>query len=576
MGELGIPVESGQVAAQATTLTAARFSSREMCFVLILWGCFLVRGFFYIGMIPLWEGYDEWAHFAYAQHLLAHGTLPLGDRTLVSREIEASFQFLPLPWEMRDCIVPHVTHDGYWQLSEAERSERSGKLKSIPRAWAIEVAQAKILNYEAQQPPLYYWLMQGPLYLLRNTPLSERVYSLRYLSFLAASLVIPIGFIVARRAFRNSGIALGVIAVVAVMPEFVLELSRVTNDSLATPLFSLLLLLAIRVYDEPGRTKWAVAYGTSLGLGLLTKAYFLTAIPMTALLFLWLFWRSPQSRRRVLRHACMIVGLVLVISGWWYLRSRLLTGSWSGLQQDVSLKNMSLMTLLNHAVHVNWRVAVDSFLVSHIYFGNWSFLQLRWWIYHLFRYLALIGVAGILVFFWRYLRKDHRQSEIADGGPILIALGFYCAFVLGLAYDITIIFADGGGSSTGGWYIYCLVTAELLLATAGTMAVLPGRLRFAFLPFLTACFAMLDLYGAHFVLIPYYTGLIAHKANGPLATFHIGQYSKEGIGLAASRLLENKPAFWSEPALWTAWLLFIGATAGIVALSIWLGKKSAN
>ncbi|MBZ5494942.1 MAG: hypothetical protein LAP85_00945 [Acidobacteriia bacterium] len=548
---------------------------REISLILIIWGCFLARGIFYAGIIPIWEGCDEWVHFAYAQHLLAHGTLPIGDTTRVSREIEASFQLLPLPWEMRDLAAPHVTHDGYWQLPAAEQADRSRKLKSIPQAWTLEPAQAKILLYEAQQPPLYYWMLQGPLYLLQGSPLPERVCLLRFLSLLMASIVIPIGYIVARRAFRDRGIAFGVIAVITAMPECVMELSRVANDSMATALYSMLLLLAIRIYDEPDRKKWSIAYGLTLGLGLLTKAYFLTAIPATALTFLWLYRSRPPQRRRVLLHGCLIAGTAFVMAGWWYIRSRLLTGSWSGLQEDVHLKGMSLPALLYLIPHVKWRVAFDAFFVSHIYFGNWSFLQLRAWIYHFFRYLALIGVAGFLIFLWRCLRKHRAQKSIAiDEKPVLIAVCFYLIFALGLAYHVMITFASSGGSSTNGWYIYCLVIAEILLVTAGTMAVLPVRLHSWILPFLTVCFAMLDLYATHLVLIPYYTGLIAHKPNGALATFHIEQYSREGIGLAVSRLLYNKPAFWNEYTLLVAWLFFLGATIGTVTLSMRLRSRS--
>jgi hypothetical protein len=62
--------------------------------------------------------------------------------------------------------------------------------------------------------------------------------------------------------------------------------------------------------------------------------------------------------------------------------------------------------------------------------------------------------------------------------------------------------------------------------------------------------------------------LIAHKLNGALATFHIEQYSKEGVGMVISRLSYNKPAFWGESALLASWLLYLAATVGLVALSV--------
>jgi hypothetical protein len=405
----------------------------EKFWVAAIWVCFLVRGFFYSGIIPLWEGYDEWAHFAYAQHVLAHGSLPLGQTTRVSREIEASFQYLPLPWAMDDVSGTKITQDLYWRLPQEEQAERSRQLRGIPREWGREFAQKNILLYEAQQPPLYYWLLAGPLHLLRDLPLPERVYLLRYLSFLLASAVIPIGYLVARRAFGSRSFAFGAIAVIALMPELVLELSRVANDSLATALYSALLWLALKVLDEPGRAGWSLAYGLTLGLGLLTKAYFLTAIPATALLLLWLFWKGDGRRRRILRNACLIAGVAFGVSGWWYVRCRLLTGSWSGLQQDVSLQKVPWTVFLQRILNINWRVAFDVFFSSHIYIGNWSFLGLRYWIYHFFRYLALLGVAGTVVFMWRWYRTGRTRPASFDGKSIQIAGGFYLMFYTGLA-----------------------------------------------------------------------------------------------------------------------------------------------
>ena len=54
--------------------------------MVVLWACFLVRLLFYSAMLPLWEGYDEWAHFAVVRqmvfggvthHVLHHATLPV-------------------------------------------------------------------------------------------------------------------------------------------------------------------------------------------------------------------------------------------------------------------------------------------------------------------------------------------------------------------------------------------------------------------------------------------------------------------------------------------------------------------
>jgi hypothetical protein len=222
---------------------------------------------------------------------------------------------------------------------------------------------------------------------------------------------------------------------------------------------------------------------------------------------------------------------------------------------------MTLFTLLQMVPAVDWKVAFDSFFVSHIYFGNWSFLQLRWWIYHSYLYLALFAALGFPIFAWRHFGRNRGQTPESIGeGAVLILAMFYLTFGLGIAYHVLVTFATGSGSSTCGWYAYCVVIAELSVAYAGAKALLPSRLHPWILPSLTACFALLDLYATHMVLIPYYTGLIAHNPNGALATFQVGQYSREGIGLAVNRLLEFKPWIWNAATLMTAWSAFVMTT----------------
>ena len=37
--------------------------------LVFVWLCFLARGVFYCVSLPLWEGFDEYAHFARVQHV---------------------------------------------------------------------------------------------------------------------------------------------------------------------------------------------------------------------------------------------------------------------------------------------------------------------------------------------------------------------------------------------------------------------------------------------------------------------------------------------------------------------------
>ncbi len=110
--------------------------------------------------------------------------------------------------------------------------------------------------------------------------------------------------------------------------------------------------------------------------------------------------------------------------------------------------------------------------------------------------------------------------------------------------------------------MYAVVVAEALLATLGLMTLCPAGQRNWVLPAGTALFVLLDLYTTHFLLLPYYTGLIAHRADGALAAFRLSQLGDGGFSLMMSRLM--LPA----PAAVALWLGFLIATLALPVLAV--------
>ena len=98
--------------------------------MLVIWLCFLMKGSFFAIFLPMWEGYDEFAHFGYVQTVALQSKGP----TQISREVEASLALVPLPWSLRTEPAPSVTHDAYWKLPEEERSRREAALRQLAPA----------------------------------------------------------------------------------------------------------------------------------------------------------------------------------------------------------------------------------------------------------------------------------------------------------------------------------------------------------------------------------------------------------------------------------------------------------
>src|ERR1019366_960492 len=116
-----------------------------------IWCCFLARALFYCTAVPLWEGYDEYSHFALIQYVATHnGRFPLGAiPPNNSRAVSESRRLTPGAW---------VIHDAYFSLPSLEQTARRARLEKLPVEWSREEAAPWEPLYEAQQPPLYYWI----------------------------------------------------------------------------------------------------------------------------------------------------------------------------------------------------------------------------------------------------------------------------------------------------------------------------------------------------------------------------------------------------------------------------------
>jgi hypothetical protein len=526
----------------------------------LVWLCFLARGLFYCSFLPLWEGYDEWAHFAYIDRLVTSGGFLVDRYAPVSREVQASLKCAPVPWEMSGMQQPSVTQDDYWRLPLDQRMARQSEFRAIPQSWSRQTDPPSSQIYEALQPPLYYWLLSGPYRIVSGAPLADRVFFLRYVSLVIASFSVPLVFLAAYRVFDNAGVALGTAALLAVAPEFMVDVCRVGNECLGVLLYSWLALLSL----DLGRRRTGIFAGIALGLGLLTKAYFLTAVPALGVLYTWRIWKAAKERRAPIYNAIVTFGIALLIGGWWYIRNYVATGTWSGLNESVMLRQYGLRQLLAGIGRVQWWRAIDSILVSHVWFGGWSSLGVRAWIYHvlfLVAGLAMVGVALVL-----------RRSAPVRRSSLYPLLAFYGLFWVGQLYNVLLLFLSKGVSTSMGWYMYCVVAAESALLVAGLRAITPKPGRAWVLPALITCLAVLDLYTVHFVSIPHYTGLIAHRANGSLTAFHLSQLYQIGLHEVLDRLSMNK-VLWLKPAtLGVIWGCYLAATLSLAGLSFWLGR----
>jgi hypothetical protein len=507
-----------------------------------IWICFLARGVFYCVALPLWEGFDEYSHFAYVQHV-DRGAWLVRPETRATREVERSIALAPMPWMLRNEAPPHETYESYWRLTAEVRLRRERELAALQSSADDALTP---LPAETQQPPLSYWLMAAVYKLVAGFPLPGQVLVLRLWNLLLTSMAVPAAWIAARRVLP--GAELIVAAAVALFPEMMFDGARVSNSALSIALYSLLAVVSLEVVD--GGRRAALWMGAAIGLGLLTKGFFLSALPAQLGFLLW----AIGKRKLPWRFAAGSIALTAVIPGWWYLHNLRMTGGFSTAIQDAALKHMPFSERVRHVAAVNWFTAVDSTFFSHIWFGGWSFLQVRAWIYHVFALVTIAAIVGLVVA-WRRRAPERRH--------IVALAALWILFCGGVAYHVLLTYLANGISSSAGWYLCAVIVPELILVSAG-LRVFWRHAAAA----LALAFALLDLYAMLFVALPYYSGLIGHRANGMLEAFHFHRLGEVGFGEMLQRLAANHPG--GVVAVAAAGCAYLIATAVLVAACVTL------
>jgi hypothetical protein len=183
---------------------------------------------------------------------------------------------------------------------------------------------------------------------------------------------------------------------------------------------------------------------------------------------------------------------------------------------------------------VNWLRVIDSAAMTHIWIGGWSFLQLRSWMYRIWEMIAILGLVGVALIARRVAWLLAAQS----------------LFVLATAYFSINAFLAMHISAGVGWYLIAMSAVEATLLACGFADSSDCGVHGS--PWHAALLALaLDVYTVHFLLVPYYTGLIRHRPDGAIESFHVDRISQLIAGL---------------PAIWP---LYLAANATLAAIILW-------
>jgi len=410
----------------------------------------LLIGVGYIAIMPPFEGFDETSHFASLRQIADTGTIPLYGRSFFPQDIAdypgpAAYSTVAPPFDSR------LTYAKFFAQPELVARFVRDYRRPHPHPPFVPSQQ---LNWEAQHPPLYYLLLAPVLRLIEPEPFVSQILVLRLISY---SLAVT-GVFLAMMAVRSSASNIEPQAAVAgfllypvMLPMFFPEFARLGNDSLCLLLAGAAAFSLAKSLADERSVVWPTALGASLGLGLLTKAFFLPimfAIGVLLLLRLWLGRGEAASPRLQWRNACLSLALAVLIGGGWYLRDNLTYGEFSGDAAAIQLAaSGGLWANLeqHHSLFIFAR-GVAVMAVTWVWAGTWSLVRMPPLLYAPLFMLLITAIGGFV--------KRLRDTPLTR--PEWLPVLLFASLGGGLFYHVVEMVAIDQ-SSTGGWYLHILM-----------------------------------------------------------------------------------------------------------------------
>ena len=370
--------------------------------LLLIYG--VVNAVLYSSLLPLWEGFDEEFHYGYVQYLGAHHRFPVLGPTALSLEINRSIGLLPMSYIMiRNVRLKGVrTFDQYFALDSATRHELYRQAHAIPTDLRLSESAQYYTNYEVHHAPLAYILMAIPDTLMSSVPLPWRVLIVRILASVSCVLLMFAGMTALGAAtgldHRYTSL---LIFLMFSCQMFWATVSHIANDWLAIACATWLIVWALCCHSKPA-LRSVVWLAVVLGLGLLSKAYFLVFVPLYGLVAI--VWFRRRAIR--IRELALMFGIPLLLAGPWYARNLVLYRNISGRVEETG--GVTTAGALKSLLSIPWLKSLPFMARGTFWMGNAMFTDFSVGTMNLL--LLLLLLIALILYVCRGLRADWMHS----------------------------------------------------------------------------------------------------------------------------------------------------------------------
>lgn len=422
---------------------AGATANRPWALVAIL-GLFVAGAVLYNVITPLYEAPDELQHAAFVAWLADERGLPVVDPVD------------PGPWEQEGTQPPLY----YWivarLLGRLPHEEASHLARLNPYAGIGDPERPDNKNRVLHNSELERWpYREGVLF----------VHLARSISTLMAVGTLGAIYYLGRTAFpERKGIALGMVGLVAFLPQFLFLSASINNDNLVILIASWVLALMARWLSASRLPGWLplAGLGALLGLAVLAKYSGLLLWPLVAGVMAWLAWRENRLGWLVLAGSSVFV-IALALSGWWFARNYRLYGELSGIGTHLAIMGTRRrLPSLAKAIR-----EFKGFRYSFWALFGWFNILVLDPFYWIVDGLTVLGLVGVGAFVARSIRRLPRWTR-----SVLVMLCVWLALVLAGVVQWTI-----RTPASQGRLLYPALGAFALFLVVGWTELIPRRLR---------------------------------------------------------------------------------------------------
>jgi hypothetical protein len=403
----------------------------------------LCIGLGYLAILPLFEGFDETANFSSMRQIADTGRIPVFGKDAIDREV-TDYQG-PIPYgSLAPPFDNGMVYSRFFQDQDLVNSYPQSYRESHPHAAYLPGDKP---NYQAQHPPFYYLLMALPERLTDHLSFVTQILLLRLASYLLALGGVVFGLLAVRRSAAPTSALLGFFAYPIILPMFFPEFARMGNDSLCLLLIGMLAYFLSCWLQDEGDRKFALAIGLTLGLGMLTKAFF---VPLAAALLGFLLVRMVQRKTlsRWPMLLCMFVPAVLMGIAWFGHQMRTGGSGVSGEQSVALAEHGGLLAGLRmHFSPFAAARGLAATFVTWVWGGTWSLVHMS--------PILLAPVLALVIWVAVAYLFELRKHALSDAAWLPVWLFIF--FGGGLLYHVMIGVALVGAGTTPGWYLHILM-----------------------------------------------------------------------------------------------------------------------